>query len=306
MPPAFTLQFSTGVTGELKVKTFNIRLSLTRATLILASLTVMGMFQNCSKATFSQATGGSGGTLGGGGGLGGIDGTYRDHLDQPNTTPGSCYTILHNISTDVKLLFVVDTSGSNAGANGTDPNRSVRSGSIQAFFNDYQSKQNFYWGFNNFAGTTSQSLITGPANSPYFSNMISAMQGAITQFNGIQDAGNTPYQAAFDLAKQAIQSDTNVTASTKWIVVWMSDGLPNPTVPDSALVAGVQSVVNLHPGAITFNTIYYGQNDVEATARLKLMAQKGGGYFLNTNANPSGKDFLISNVINVPGTKCTM
>ena len=82
--------------------------------------------------------------------------------------------------------------------------------------------------------------------------------------------------------------------------------MPYPDPGDSVLVQALQALLNLRPGKITFNTIYYGPLDVVAAGRLKLMAEAGGGYFLNTNANPTGKDFLISNVVNVPGTQCTM
>jgi hypothetical protein len=36
-----------------------------------------------------------------------------------------------------------------------------------------------------------------------------------------------------------------------------------------------------------------------------MMANTGQGKFLDTNANPTAKDFLIDNVVSVPGTVCT-
>lgn len=93
-------------------------------------------------------------------------------------------------------------------------------------------------------------------------------------------------------------------AASKWIVVFLSDGLPNPTMSDAQLQAGVSGIVGLHPNQITFNTVYYGPDNPQASGRLKLMAQQGNGYFLDTNSSATQKDFLISNIVNVPGTVC--
>jgi hypothetical protein len=110
------------------------------------------------------------------------------------------------------MLFVVDMSGSNvndsANPGGSDPHKTVRGGSIQEFFNLYKAKNNFSWSFNTFAESNSRALIGASATQPAFSDA-SAMQGAINQFMGITDMGNTPYVAALDLAYKAINTDNN-------------------------------------------------------------------------------------------------
>lgn len=273
-----------------------------RVVLITSSVLLLGLFQNCSEAKFGQDSSASDD---GNGALGqdGNGGNYSNHLNQPNTNPNSCYTVLHQITTDVKILFVVDKSGSNTSSNeGTDPDMGLRGGSIQAFLDDLKSKPNFDWGFLYFKDSSAKALI-GTDSNPTFSTP-SVMQTAITKFYDTKDSGGTPYQAAFELAKKTIQNDSNVSNSPKWIVVFISDGLPNPTMNDAQLKAGVSSVTGLRPGQVTFNTIYYGPKNDSASGRLKLMAAQGGGYFLDTNSNPTAKDFLISNVVNVPGTVC--
>lgn len=280
------------------VKWVNLRLNSVRATLVLAgTLSVLMGFQNCSQAKFSQASGASSGV-----GTNGYDDVWRDNLDQPNTNPGSCYTILQQIATDTKLIFVVDNSGSNVeNPNGSDPNKQLRGGSIQAFFDDFKDKQNFWWGFVSFKGSTATALINDNMGNAIFSNTLPPMQSAISTFMSSVDSGNTPYQAAISKAQGAISSDTAVNANTKWLIVFLSDGKPNPSMTDDQLKAAVTSIVGAKPNKVSFNTIYYGKTDVEAADRLRLMAQTGGGKFLDTNVNPSGKSFLIANVVNVPG-----
>lgn len=272
----------------------------------MAGFLIIAGFQNCSDAKFSAGAN-SNGSLDGTG----EDGVYRGNLNQPNTAADSCYTILHNLATDTKVLFVVDNSGSNfqeGNQPGSDPNKSVRGGSIQAFFNDFKAKQNFSWGFITFKSGNAYALINnGSQNSPAFSNLLPPMENAISSFMTSVDSGDTPYQNATSMARQAIQNDPTATASSKWIVVFMSDGKPNPNRSDNQLRDYVQSIMDLKPNQISFNTVYYGPEDPEAAERLKLMAQVGKGKFLDTNKNPSGNSFLISNIVNVPGmTACKM
>ncbi len=215
-----------------------------------------------------------------------VDGTVRQ----------TCTEQLQNATIPIKLLFVVDTSGSNAGSSGTDNNKVVRGQSIQEFFNTYKVKTNFSWDMTVFSDSTSSPLIAG------FTTNTATMQGAINNFLAITDNGNTPYVAALDLAYQHIANDTLRTPQTKWVVVFLSDGLPNPEVALSTLQAKVSTIVGLVPGQVSFNTVYYGTADATAAGRLQSMATSGGGKFLNTNN--SGRSFPIQDVIQVPGTIC--
>ncbi|MBX3021048.1 MAG: VWA domain-containing protein [Bdellovibrionales bacterium] len=273
------------------MKTKLSRLISIRTLVILSVAMGLGLFQNCSQAKFSAGASDQGSN--------GYNDQWRDGLDQPNLNPGSCYNVLHQLATDAKVVFVVDNSGSNTS---TDPMKTMRAGSIEAFFNDFKSKQNFWYGFITFKGVGASALINnGNSSQPTITNLLPPMQSAIATFKAAADNGNTPYKAATDMAMLALQNDTNVNANTKWIVVFLSDGQPTPMRTDEQLKADVEGLLAVKPGKVSFNTIYYGSADLEATERLRMMAQVGGGKFLDTNANPSGKSFLISNVINVPG-----
>lgn len=199
------------------------------------------------------------------------------------------------------MLFIVDTSGSNQGSSGcklgsscTDPGKQMRSGSIDKFFDDYGSRSNFQWNVEYFQDTYANSLINGFGNG-------SAMQAAMSQFMTIKDQGQTPYLAALSLAENTIKNDPDLNSSLdpQYLIVFMSDGQPTDTDATGA-VNEVRDIVGLSPGKITFNTVYYGAGAATEAGLVQSMAQAGNGHFLNTNTNPTGLDFEIQDVINVP------
>lgn len=269
---------------------------LRQTALMLAVVFPLAFFQNCAETVFS-----------------GVE--TNNSQGDPDEVGPSCREELQNLTVPTKLLFVVDVSGSNFSngpGGGTDPNKTVRQGSIQAFFNTYQAKLNFSWGFNVFNNNDSRALIgAGGAQNPpisgsgSFSNTASVMQSAITNFGSLPDTGSTPYLPALQLARNMISADPDLAVNnTKYIVVFISDGLPNPSVSDDVLSATVQDIVSLASNRVSVNTIYYGPANIQASQRLLLMAQAGGGYFLNTNVNPAGLSFAISDVISIPGVIC--
>lgn len=262
--------------------------------LSLAALGLIISFQNCADQKFGSSGGGSSNPPGVN--LGNNDDEASGVVTQ--TGGPNCRDELKALTTPVKMVFVVDISGSNTGNNGTDPQKAVRSGSITRFYNSYSTRTNFSWGFTTFAADNANTLIAN-ANS-------AAMQGAINTFNGLNDDGNTPYVLALDAAANTISSDTGRLPNTKYIVVFLSDGMPNPSVNDSVLNQKVTAIVNAAGTAnsVSFNTVYYGDNNQDAHDRLKMMAQTGGGNFLDTNVNPTGNAFLISDLVIVPGVVC--
>lgn len=202
------------------------------------------------------------------------------------------------------MLFVVDTSGSNATDLtipyvGTDNNKVVRGQSIQEFFNNYKTKTNFSWAINVFSGSASSALIGFTAAQPAFTVNPTIMQTAINNFFSVVDGGETPYVAALNLAKTALLNDSVRSAQTKWVIVFLSDGRPNPDVDQNTLNAKVGEILGAIPRQVSFNTVYYGTPDATAVSRLQAMATAGGGKFVNTNNN--GRSFPIEDVITIPG-----
>jgi hypothetical protein len=276
--------------------------NMKKLAVVLSTLMLVVSFQNCSQQKLS-AKSGSASESGDGGGGGGLNlGPTDDDTTGVVTQTGgpNCRDELHSITTPIRPVFIVDVSGSNKMNNnnqpGSDPNRIVRGDSIERFYNTYKNKGNFNWSFSTFAGNSATILLAmGNSNS---------MNNAINTFRNMGDSGETPYIAALNAAKNNIAGDTNRPAGTKYMVVFLSDGLPNPAVNQSTLNAKVAEILAVVPGAISFNSVYYGAVNNDASDRLKLMAQAGAGNFLDTNANPTGKDFLITDLVVIPGINC--
>lgn len=252
----------------------NNRIKLIKQTgAIVTGLFLLVGFQNCSEQEFSTVV-------------------------EPVTQTGgpNCREQLKEIVTPVELVFVVDVSGSNDGKNPTDLNKKMRAGSIAKFWDMYKGKTNFEWSMITFAKDKAPvNLEMGSATE---------MKEMMDAFMAIPDDGNTPYVKALDSTESLLSGHTNRLPNTKYIVLFMSDGKPNPAVADSDLSAEVQDVIDTLPGEVTLNTLYYGPKDDEASGRLRSMAQTGGGNFLDTNANPTGNSFLISDLIVIPGVVC--
>lgn len=231
-----------------------------------------------------------------------------------------------------KILFLVDTSGSNnmytrlsgtqqclsgdsdfaSCALPTDPNKTFRGGSLQNFLNNYSNKTNFQWGFITFADDYAQALINSNGNdqNPYLSSNPSAMQSALNTFYSMEDNYATPYQAALELAKKAIQNDRDLNSSSnpQYFVVLLTDGFPtdynalNGAFDSNAVQSDISALVNVAPGRVSLSTIYYGHNDSNAQSLLNSMAQMGNGQFANVNNTSAG--IRIDNVIFPETTVC--
>lgn len=217
---------------------------------------------------------------------------------------------LSNTSVPIKILLVVDTSGSNTGPSGTDINKVMRAGSIEQFYSDYGSKANFDWGLVSFKANSATSHIGAGFG------VGSVMPAAISSFRAVVDEDSTPYKAALAKAKSLIVNDSNANAETKYIVVFLSDGMPMDYDKDrnnvitasglNALKSDVTALINLKPGKITLNTVYYGSSSASASNVMLSMAVQGSGQFLDVNLNPGASSFLINSVVTVPGANCPM
>jgi hypothetical protein len=160
----------------------------------------------------------------------------------------------------LKILFVVDNSGSTAN---TDPSNQYRILAVQNLIAKYGANPNFQYGYSYFSGTdgstaaygtwdfdtktnsffsfqvTSNSSNTSvnyadsvvPSLKSYspFGN-VSSLQSALSAFENLGAGGHTPYKAAFAAISNIVMQDL-ATASdpkgTSYAVVFMSDGGPS-------------------------------------------------------------------------------
>ncbi len=284
----------TGTQNKLKIGILS--------SLVMISIAIVG----CGQKSFQSATGTNGPTT-----VNTFVGNENDNTNPnvPTDTGGpNCRDQLNQITVPVKVHFIVDVSGSNRlsqdGVAPTDPQKSIRGGSIQSFVNTYAAKPNFRWGFEVFANSSASNFITGGSGTPIFGDSAS-MSMALAQFNNTKDDGATPYAAAINEAAELLSNELSKNSTdTKYIFVFLSDGMPTPMVSNSSLQQMISNLTSMAPGRVSFNTVYYGQSSQDSYNRLKMMAQVGGGNFLDTNVNTTGTAFMISDLVIVPGVVC--
>lgn len=265
-------------------------------------------FQNCSKVNFSTDEAASLVK----------DSSTTDSATSNNGGNGndtSCSVDLISSTKNVKVLFLIDTSGSNESKNnseGTDPGKTWRLATLNSFIKTYGSKANFQFGFATFQGTSATPLLMSSSGHGIFTNDATQVQSAITAFQNIKDSGNTPYDAALAIVRDMIDYDQKggVAKDAGYVVVMISDGTPtNNSYTDSKngmtnLTNDVNLILAEAPGQISLNTVYLYNAD-SPTASQKVYLQKisslGSGTFLEA----SSKDTLqISDTVQVPSTVC--
>lgn len=215
---------------------------------------------------------------------------------------------LQSVSVPVKILFIVDTSGSNVRATKnhgvslcepafetcvapTDPFKSFRSQSIGKFFDLYKSRSSFSWSFTTFSNNSSVPYMIEQGR-PVFSDG-TAMQDALDRFTQAGDAGDTPYLSGLASAYDAISADPGRTqsgsAAPLYYIIFLSDGYPTDAllgdrVDSARLSSEITSIVALAPGRVSLSAVYYSTNfDPVAASTMTAMAATGGGQFINAN-----------------------
>ncbi|MDH4466432.1 MAG: VWA domain-containing protein [Bacteriovoracaceae bacterium] len=214
------------------------------------------------------------------------------------------------IDQELKIIFVLDISGSNAiaaeGRPATDPNRADpnlgrRYPPLINFISNRQGNPKEFYTLLEFSEESvkiSPDLTSIPDTAP-FTNDKSLFQNVVTtQQNSSQDAGGTPYKAALtsviniitdDARKQKEKADKGETPiSSNYVISFISDGKPTDGASISEPVNLIKDVLMRLPqnpdfGAyiaqITLNTgYYYVDVDLpEARDVLREMAKAGKG-----------------------------
>lgn len=235
--------------------------------------------------------------------------------DPTNVPPGQCYPELQALTRNIKVLFVVDASGSNVQNEATDPDKNFRKGSMQRFFNLFRNKSNFHWGLVTFQEAyyprVTKSYIGNSNNQASFTSNANTMASALGAFNMSTDDGRTPYKSALSFAENIIKNDADISVSspTAYVVVFVSDGLLtdySDGTDQAALLADVQKIQQLKPGLVSFNTVFYGLNDsagLVAKQRLQNMAAMGNGAYFDASQDNYVK---FEETVKVPGVACVL
>ncbi len=220
----------------------------------------------------------------------------------PVTPPSQCVPV-SEISQLTKILFLVDTSGSNRGffgLGGTDSHKKFRLGSIQNFFSRYQGKTNFEWGFMTFSGHSASDFVGHDGENSFATNPL-LMQKALNHFSQVRDSGNTPYKAALNHALRAIEKDPDVHSAKnpQYFVILLSDGFPTDIDEPEEIKNNIQKLLDTSPHNVSLSTVFYGHKHEwdadEAIELLTSMAQMGNGQFANATDPKStiNIDYLI-------------
>ncbi|MCB0411659.1 MAG: hypothetical protein KDD22_03990, partial [Bdellovibrionales bacterium] len=129
------------------------------------------------------------------------------------------------------------------------------------------------------------------------------------------DELGTPYKAAFNFIRETIKKDLlTADEKTQYLVAFITDGYPTDYCPDpvgipnckndfdeSVMFNDLKTVLKTAKDRIQFGAVYYGPPDEKAAARLRKMADLGGGQFVDTNKDDGIK---LDDVITVPKPSC--
>jgi len=278
--------------------------------LAIAFLFLIFNFQNCSKNALH---------------LQDVSADFASESESANPQVGSdnkkeCHIDYTLKSRDVKILFLTDTSGSNVDHirgsihyPGTDKNKHWRQETFKSFVNKYSLKDNFQFGFLHFQNFNAKALLVDSWDRGVFSIQSLLVSKTIDEtFLKLVDQGNTPYEKALNLASEMITLDQkqNPSKEVVYVLVMISDGEPSDQKYLEEkngilnLRNDVKNLVNLLPGQIYLNTVFYF--NLESSFKisnifLKAMAEEGGGQYREAN---SAFDTNIVDTVQIPETIC--
>ena len=229
----------------------------------------------------------------------------------PSPSPPNPCVPVSQQSRLLKVMFLVDTSGSNFENNtttdGTDPDKKFRLGSIQNFFNRYQTKTNIQWGFTSFSNDTVTDFV-GAGGHGSFTSDPNQMQNALNQFSNLQDQGDTPYVTALNSVANDIANDPDLhsKANPLYYVIFLSDGYPTDVGSPSDIQNTISQLLATDPKNVLLSTVFYGhKSDPESPAALNMlgaMAKMGGGVFADATDPKSIID--IDQLLAPPPSQC--
>lgn len=268
--------------------------------LLLLSIMTFSLvgFQNCSNVKFEASEKTSAEGIVGG-----------DIVPEPDPQP-VCNEIFVDQTRPVKVLFVIDKSGSNLSSAidkaGTDPMKTWRSAVLKTFADKYKAKPNLSYSVISFNNGKSADHSAG---------FVPSLDDAIASFNAAKDTGNTPYKAGLTRALTILEEDEKNNSSGEkpaYMVVFMSDGYPsdyggtgssNTNIDMTLMATDISKILSVATGRVALSTVYYYNTAMVSAAStvLEQMSQIGGGTFAVAN---SGSEIDVQDTIKIPQTIC--
>lgn len=206
-----------------------------------------------------------------------------------------CITEPDEVKRWMKFLFVMDKSGSN---DSTDNGALKRAGNIKKFLDANTSTTNNQYGMIVFQGEEARAFIEeGNDQSPTFTPDLAKAMAANERLKSESDGGATPYKAALQLARSAIQNDIQKYPDEEsfYMIFFVSDGEPTDVGNDNELDDLVKGIIQLDSKNIALSTGFYGGNGRSAEERLARMAKVGNGKFINfeTSSNWDFNELIV-------------
>jgi len=233
--------------------------------------------------------------------------TPRNRLPQIGDDGVTCNPSQIRQGNTVKVLFLVDGSGSNFGQYGTspsDPTKKWRINTLGRFIQTHIGNPNILYNFTLFKGTAAKSFIN-PQGEPGFSSDPATVEKGFHSIMKLNDGGNTPYKAALKKARNIIAADLQdpASANATYAVVIVSDGHPTDYKQVHDVIPDASAIKSLAPDRITLNSIYYSANKVPASAPqyLKTIANIGAGAFIVASTK---KVLNLESSIRISGASC--
>lgn len=205
-----------------------------------------------------------------------------------------CITEPEEVKRWLKFLFIIDKSGSNGS---TDPNGRKRAGNIGKFLTAQMQATNQQYGMLWFQDDEAGAFIhEGNDRAPTFTRDLNEALSATDELRW-GDSGSTPYKAALQLARSAIESDRERFPDEEpfYMVFFVSDGEPTDIHNEGELNRLIKDLVDIDPKNVALSTAFYGSNGDHAARRLERMAKLGNGKFVNfeTNADWDFNDLIV-------------
>ena len=195
---------------------------------------------------------------------------------QPNSIKGTfCNEDPETVVFPVKVWMVIDDTGS---MKDNDPNMG-RYSAVEDLVSKVAAPGKVFFG-----GEVFSSEKTAVFSTPRFTDDAALF---ISQERAVASAGNgkTPYLVALNLALSELTADVNVDTAlakrTRYVVIFLSDGVPTDGSTEAEDVGAVANLMALKSqvGGVNVNTVYLGGGTDTAPALLQKMAAAGEGQF---------------------------
>ena len=181
----------------------------------------------------------------------------------------------------VKIMFVIDTSGSN---NTTDPNGLKRVNGISGLMEGLsrQEHTDYEYGVIIFEGRA-RSLINNMDSQPEFTDDLARVSTVIEEIKRNPAGGGTRYLPALEETKRVIDLDiqTDLREDIRYMILFISDGQPMHESIDKIL-SKTSSVVEESDREVNLSTALYGSHSSSGPEELLIdMADRGNGHSVN-------------------------